>query len=191
MSLGPHFPSVLAAAQTGAEWALAELYRDLQPKVLRYLQAHDPGNAEDLASELWLDVASGLTRFEGDERGFYGWTFTIARRRLLDLRRREARRRTDPVPIDALDGLNGSRDSESEALAAISIKAALARLATLPQPQAEVVLLRVLAGLDAEQVGAILGKPPGTVRVLQHRALARLARPAEAGLVTQRAARTI
>ena len=185
MSLGPHFPTVLAAAQAGAEWALAALYRDLQPKVLRYLQVHDPGNAEDLASEVWLDLASGLIRFEGDERGFYGWTFTIAHRRLLDLRRREARRRTEPVPLETLDGLNGSCDCESEAFAAISTKVALARLATLPPPEAEVVLLRVLAGLDSEQVGAILGKRPGTVRVLQHRALRRLAEQIGAGLVTQ------
>src|SRR5512132_3442835 len=87
------FASVLAAAKTGAEWALSVLYREFQPALLRYLSAQAPADGEDLASEVWLDAAAGLTRFEGDEHGFRAWLFTIAHRRLVDLRRRDARRR--------------------------------------------------------------------------------------------------
>ena len=76
------FESVLAGAQVGAEWALTILYRDLHPRVLRYLSVREPGEAEDLASDVWLDVAQGIGRFRGDEDGFRAWVFTIARRRL-------------------------------------------------------------------------------------------------------------
>ena len=67
----------------------------------------------------------------------------------------------------------------------LSTQAALALLATLPPDQAEVVLLRVLGGFDAAEVGAILRKRPGTVRVLQHRALAQLARTLSREAVTR------
>jgi RNA polymerase sigma factor (sigma-70 family) len=102
MGLGPRFGCVLAAAQTGAEWALTALYRDLHPAVLRYLYSQDPTDAEDLASDTWLDVARGLQRFGGDETAFRRWVFTIARRRLLDNRRASTRRRTHPIPVEAL-----------------------------------------------------------------------------------------
>ena len=57
----------------------------------------------------------------------------------------------------------------------LALDAALAHLSRLPRDQAEVILLRVVVGLDADSVGEILGKRPGTVRVLQHRGLERLA----------------
>jgi RNA polymerase sigma-70 factor (ECF subfamily) len=186
MGLGRQFESVLAAAGTGAEWALAALYRDLHPGVLRYLQSQDRGDAEDLASETWLDVAGGLQRFDGDETAFRRWVFTIARRRLLDHRRATARRRTDPVPAESMGYLEAP-DCADEVMAFASTRAALARLASLPRDQAEVVLLRVLADLDVEDVAKIVGKRPGTVRVLQHRALKRLAGESGASRVTPRA----
>jgi RNA polymerase sigma-70 factor, ECF subfamily len=186
MALGTGFESALAAARAGVEWGLAALYRDVHPALLRYLYAHEPGDAEDLASETWLDVAAGLHRFTGDEDAFRRWLFSIARRRLIDFGRHRARRRTEPLPSERLPERATSSDSESEAIAAASTRAALARLSSLPGDQAEVLLLRVLADLSVEDVAVILGKRPGTVRVLQHRALARLAGDADSPGVTPR-----
>jgi RNA polymerase sigma-70 factor, ECF subfamily len=171
VALGPPFQSVLSAAQTGAEWAVGALYRDLHPALLRYLRANEASEAEDLASEVWLDVAGGLTRFEGDESAFRSWLFTIARRRLIDLRRRRARRRTDLVPLERLS----ERADPIDPLAIVESEGALACLAALPAEQAEVVLLRVVAELDSNEVAAVMGKKPGTIRVIQKRALERLA----------------
>ncbi|HEY7668834.1 MAG TPA: sigma factor, partial [Actinomycetota bacterium] len=70
------FEGVLAAAQARSEWAVATLYREVQPRVLRYLAAREPREAEDLASDVWLGVARGLGRFRGDEVGFRAWVFT-------------------------------------------------------------------------------------------------------------------
>jgi RNA polymerase sigma-70 factor (ECF subfamily) len=184
MALGAQFECVLAAARMGGESALAALYRDLHPAVLRYLYSQDPGEADDLASEAWLDVARGLHRFDGDETAFRRWVFTIARRRLLDHRRATARRRTHPVPVESLH--LEAPDCADEAMAFASTRAALAKLACLPPEQAEVVLLRVLTDLGVEDVAKIVGKRPGTVRVLQHRALKRLAGELEASRVTPR-----
>jgi RNA polymerase sigma-70 factor (ECF subfamily) len=154
---------------------LERLYRDLHPPILRYLRAFEAAEAEDLASEVWLDVITSLDRFRGDERGFRAWAFTIARSRLADLRRRRSRRATSPASPEELDRHARSRDVEEEALAELGTEEALRRIAELSRDQAEVVLLRVLGGLGVREVGAIMRKRPGTVRVLQHRALRRLA----------------
>ena len=179
------FESVLSGAQAGAGWALTILYRDLQPRVLRYLSAREPTEAEDLASEVWLDVAEGIGRFRGDEDGFRAWVFTIARRRLLDLRRRASVRREKPVPLDLLGGDRGTGDAEGEAMASLEADAAVALVASLPSDQCDVVLLRVIGDLSVAEVGRILGKRPGAVRALQHRALKNLARIVSREAVTE------
>jgi RNA polymerase sigma-70 factor (ECF subfamily) len=101
--------------------------------------------------------------------------FTVARHRAVDRWRRGARRHDELVPTDALVDLPAPDDPADAALDAISSRAAVALIATLPRDQAEVVLLRVVAGLEVAEVAAITGKRPGHVRVLAHRALRRLA----------------
>jgi RNA polymerase sigma-70 factor, ECF subfamily len=174
MPLEAQFAAVLAAGKAGAAWGLVALYREFQPGILRYLKAQAPTDGEDLASEVWLDAAKGLERFEGDEAGFRRWLFTIAHRRLVDQRRRDARNRSLLSSLDRSEYQN-PLDCEAEVVAASATEAALALIARLPRDQAEVVLLRVVGGLNADEVAAIVGRKPGTVRVLQHRALKRLA----------------
>ena len=173
--IGPSFEAVLDAAAGGDEAAFGVLWRDLQPGLVRYLDALAPGAAEDLASETWLRIVQGLDGFSGDEPAFRGWVFTIARHRAIDRWRRRVRRRDELVPADALAGLPAPDDPAGAAVDAISGRAAVALIATLPPDQAEVVLLRVVAGLEVAQVAAITGKRPGNVRVLTHRALRGLA----------------
>jgi RNA polymerase sigma-70 factor, ECF subfamily len=173
--IGPSFEAVLAAAADGDELAFRALWRDLQPGLLRYLNAFAPGWGEDLASETWLRIVKGLAAFSGDERAFRAWVFTVARHRAVDRWRSSTRRRDELVPLDALAHLPAPDDPAGAAVEAISSQAAVAMIATLPPDQAEVVLLRVVAGLDVAEVAAITGKRPGNVRVLAHRALRRLA----------------
>lgn len=186
MTIGDDFPAIIAAARTGAEWAVAVLYQDLNPRLLRYLRVKSPDVAEDLASEVWLAAARQLASFEGDEAAFRGWIFTMARRQVIGHWRKQGRRRTDPVAVEALAGRAAPDDPAAEATAAVSAQDAAAMLAAeLPPDQAEVVLLRVLGGLDVDQVAEMLGKRPGTVRVLQHRALQRLAQRLSVEAVTR------
>jgi RNA polymerase sigma-70 factor, ECF subfamily len=174
--IGENFDGVLAAAQEGAEWAVAILYRSLQPQVLRFLRARVPQDAEDIASQAWLEIARSLPRFSGGEDDFRGLVFTIARRRLADHRRATGRRPVDLVGPEVLTGITDGAAPDDEVLAGLAGDAAARRVAELLSPdQAEVVLLRVVAGLSVDEVAALLGKRPGTVRVLQHRALRHLA----------------
>jgi RNA polymerase sigma-70 factor (ECF subfamily) len=152
------------------------LYRDLNPSLLAYLRAVEPRDADDLASEVWLGVGRNLLRFEGDEAAFRGWVFTIARRRVVDLRRRRNRRQTEPAAADELTSIAATDDTEATVLAGLGADEVRRQIVELlPPDQADVVLLRVVGGLDAGQIGEVLGKRPGAVRVLQHRALRRLA----------------
>jgi len=173
------FDEVLSAARVGDVTALGEMYRFYQPSLVRYLRANAIHAADDLASETWLDVAGGLDRFKGGEPDFRRWLFTIARRRLLDDQRRTTRRRTDPTDGSRLERSDPAADTQAEALGRIDSAAAVRRIMELSPEQAEVVLLRVVGGLNAEDVASILGKTPGNVRVIQHRALTQLARQAE------------
>jgi RNA polymerase sigma-70 factor (ECF subfamily) len=169
--------AVLVAARDGDELALTELYRSLYPRILRYVGAIEPTEAEDVASDAWLDIARGLARFDGDERAFLAWAFTIARRRLLDLRRRRARRRTAPRDPRALIEVGLTGDVEEEAFASLGTSWAVTLItSSLSAEQAEILLLRVIGDLGVEEVARIVGKRPGNVRVIQHRALRRLAR---------------
>src|SRR2546427_13159203 len=104
------FQDVLIAAREGEEWALGRLFRVTYPRFVCYVGAVAPADAEGVAADAWLDVARGLHRFEGDEQAFRAWAFTIARRRLLDLQRSRARRRTDPVDPAELVAAGGAGD---------------------------------------------------------------------------------
>jgi RNA polymerase sigma-70 factor (ECF subfamily) len=179
----PASDAVLAAARAGDEQSFAALWRDLNPPLLRYLHVLVPAAAEDLAAEVWLEVVRGLGRFTGDEANFRAWVFTIARHRGLDWRRRAARRPTAPLPSETFAGLPAPDDPAAAALESMATERALALIAQLPPDQAEVVVLRVVAGLDVAQVATIVGKRPGTVRVLGHRGPRRLAELLGSGLV--------
>ena len=169
------FAKTLQAAQAGEEWAIASLWRDLQPRLLRFLSAREPFAAEDLASETWLRAARDLRRFDGGEIEFRAWMFTIARHALIDWQRR-ARRRPELAPAleEVVDAAPGT-DPAERAVETFDTESALRLIARLPDDQAEVILLRVVAGLDAGRVARIMGKKEGTIRVLQHRGLRRLA----------------
>lgn len=176
MTIGSDFVSCLSGAQDGEEWAFAALYRDVNPPLLRYLGAHAPSMAEDIAAETWLAVVRQLGSFRGDEGAFRGWLFTIARRRLIQHWREMGRRPVVVLPLEMLPDRASPDDPEAAGVAKLSAQeAASALAAVLTRDQADVVLLRMLAGLDVDQVAQILGKRPGTVRVLQHKALRRLA----------------
>ena len=175
---GEPFAAVRAAAKVGADWGLTAMYREFQPPLMRYLRARSPGNEEDLASEVWLDVATGLARFDGGREGFRRWLFTIARRRVTDLDRKRHRRKTEVADATGFDDVVGpSADPATVTADLLAGDAAAALVASmLPAAQADVVLLRVVAGLDVAAVAAIVGRSPAAVSVLQHRALRRLSR---------------
>jgi RNA polymerase sigma-70 factor (ECF subfamily) len=170
------FAETLAGVQDGEATAVEAFWRSHHPPLLRFLRSrHAAHDVDDIASEVWLRASRSWHRFEGDERSFRAWFFSVARAVSVDAYRREGRRRDELVADVELRVAEQRASAESEALELIGTDRAIALLATLPREQGEIIALRVIAGLDAEDVGRIVGKRPGTVRVLQHRGLRRLA----------------
>lgn len=146
----------------------AEAYRSLAPAVLGYLRAQRSPEPEDVLGEVFLQVARDLSRFRGDDGALRRWVFSIAHNRLLDARRREARRpgisdrevpeRPAPPPPDPLD------------------PDLVAALAELTPDQREVLVLRFVADLPLSDVAKITHRRVGAVKAMQHRALEALER---------------
>ncbi|ARF53486.1 RNA polymerase sigma factor [Streptomyces gilvosporeus] len=166
----------VARAQDGDETAFAVAYRLVQPGLLGYLHGLVGEDAEDVASDAWLEIARDLGRFKGDGAGFRGWTAVIARHRALDhLRRQRVRPRGGGTEQDVLN-LPGPHNTHDQALESLSTEQALELVRGLPRDQAEAVLLRVVVGLDGPAAARVLGKRAGAVRTAAHRGLKRLAR---------------
>ena len=149
------------------------LYRELQPALLCHLRAGHAGQAEDIAGEVWTEVAALFPGFVGGNDAFRAWVFTLARRRLIDTNRRAGRRPTDRLVGD-MSEVAADRP-EDETVARLSLEAIIARLRQLlPADQAEVLLLRVVDGLSVDEVATLTAKTSVNVRVLQDRGLHRL-----------------
>lgn len=170
------FTELLGRAQAGDPDAFAELFRRVQPALLRYLRTLCPDDSDDIASLTWLSVVRGLGGFSGDEGAFRGWLFTVARHAMIDARRASGRRPAAAVGehIEVLADTTAP-DTADIVLERAATVAALEAVASLPPDQAEAVLLRVVAGLDVARIAAIMGRSPGSVRVLTHRGLRALA----------------
>lgn len=176
-----HVSAVVLAAQAGQEDAFRELYHMVQPGLLRYLSVLVGRDAEDIASETWLQVCRDLHTFVGDADGFRGWVATIGRHRALDHLRSRSRRPGNPAPWEALLAVAGRDDTAVQAEESLSTAAALSLIGELPREQAEAVLLRAVIGLDAKSAAAVLGKSPGAVRTSAYRGLKNLAAMLERG----------
>jgi RNA polymerase sigma factor (sigma-70 family) len=174
------FDAVLAAARDGAPWAFERMFTALAPAVTGYLRVQGSAEPEDLTSEVFVAILRNLRNFQGDEAGFRSWVFTIAHRRLLDERRRRARR---PMP-ESLTATTAAAARESPAaddvegaidrsLGAERVRALCDRL--VPD-QRDVLLLRLLGDLSIEQIAGTLGKSNGAVKALQRRGLAAVGR---------------
>ena len=177
MGAADEFSGLLKAVRRGDPGAITRLYRAEQPRLLRVLQAEVGDAAEDVASQTWLEIMRTIDRFEGDARGFRSLLFTIARRRVNDHRRRRIRRPASPTePMELYVVQDAGPGVENEALARVGADDAIRILQDILDPQdVEIMLLRVVADLPAEDVAAIVGLSPGAVRVRQHRAVKRLA----------------
>ena len=189
--VGDDFARVLAEAQAGNDDQFAVLWRDANPALLRYLRVLAPENADDIAAETWVHVVRGLTRFVGDEAAWRAWLFTTARRRLIDQVRTRKRHPAEPLEDVSVADLPRSPDAAQVALDNLATQSAIALLSQLPAPQADVIMLRVVAGLDTDAVAEILGKTPGNVRVMADRGLKRLEELLGRAGVTSRAGVTL
>lgn len=168
--------SVVARARSGDPDAMEQLVAELRPRVFRYVLARtlDRHLADDVTQEVTMVMTRSLHRYVDQGRPISAWAFGIATHKLSEARRAALRRPesvTETVPESP-----GRPDVEPEQ-AVLRLEASrevAALLEQLTPQQAEIVRLRVAAGLTAEETAAVLGMTAGAVRVAQHRALARL-----------------
>ena len=181
---GDRFAQRLSRARDGDEAAWAEIYAELAPVVLGYLRANGAPDPEDVLSEAFLQVARDIGGFEGDQASFRAWVFTITHHRLIDARRRSARR---PVELSPEPPEPRARvaDAAEEALNRIGLERVQEVLAGLSDEQREVLLLRLVGDLSIESVARAMGKRPGAVKALQRRGLAAIKRDLTRKGVTQ------
>ena len=165
----------LLKAQSGDEQALGVLWSTLQPPLLRFLRGKGVTSPEDVASETWLAVIKDLRSFAGDGEAFRAWLFTVGRHRAIDALRAARRRPPLAQGLVTVPEQPSGADTEGEVLDRLSLEAALALIAGLPEEQRDAVALRAVAGLDVSTTAQILGKSEGSVRVATHRGLKALA----------------
>lgn len=162
------FSGLLSRAADGGDAAFEDLVAPMLARLRGYLRAQVGNDGEDLLGDVLLRVYRGLPGFSGTEAQFRSWVFTIAHHRIVDHRRRF--RRTETLEQPAAWRLPGG-DAEKEAVDRLAERDLARVLKLLPKAQREALVLRVVADLSVEQVAEVMGKSPGAVKVLHHRAL--------------------
>jgi RNA polymerase sigma-70 factor (ECF subfamily) len=160
--------ALVASAREDPQAFLA-LYDRYFDRVLGYvrLRIRDASTCEDVVSSVFTTALGQLRRFRGDG-SFAGWLFQIARNAVRDVQRRPA---AMPLPEE----ITGSEPDLEERFLAYERAAELHVLIRLLAPEQQHLLgLRYGAGLAFDEIGAIVGAEPGTVRVRMHRILEQL-----------------
>lgn len=162
--------AALVAAARDDPHAFGALYDRYFARVLGYvrLRIRDEATCEDVVSTVFTTALAQLRRFRGDGP-FAGWLFQIARNATVDVQRRPA----SPIVGDAHSLEAGPEERLLEHERAAELRAFIRLLA--PEQQ-HLLALRFGAGLAFDEIGAIVGAAPGTVRVRLHRTLEDLRR---------------
>ena len=175
-AFGPEFASVLAAAQTGAAWALRRLYDGLAPAVYGYARTQGASDPEGVANDTFSRAFRRLPTFSGEEAQLRSWVFTIAHNLLIDERRRASRRPAEAGPLP--DGHVGevTPSAEDSVIAGLQEQRVRSILGQLPEDQREVLTLRLLGDLTIPQIAQLQNRSVGATKALQRRGLERLRR---------------
>lgn len=160
--------------------ATAALLAQLRPGLVRYCRAKlgrvggAYTTADDVAQEVCLALLRALPRYRDQGRPFTAFVYAIAAHKVTDAQR-AAIRDAGTAPVERLaEHPDAAPGPEQHAVSTDLARRLSGLLARLPEQQREIVVLRVAAGLSAEEVGVIVGMSAPAVRVAQSRALARL-----------------
>lgn len=158
------------AARHGDQSAWERLYRNVYPRLYAYAAARaGTGVADDLVNETMARAVAAIERFKWNGGGFDAWLFGILRRVCLEHYRKNGNGRAgwSDQWIDHTDpGEALEREAEHEELRRA--------FANLDDSDRDILTLRLISGLPADEVARAVGKSPGAVRTAQSRALASL-----------------
>jgi len=176
---GDEFDALVGAAVRGERPAMDALLRWIDPLVVRYCRARlgrqerTFASANDVAQEVLFAVMTALPNYRDQGRPFLAFVYGIAAHKVADAHRSASRNRADPV-ADIPDKPVLDDGPEQRALQTEFAGRMGRLLGLLPDKQREILVLRVVVGLTAEETAKVVGSTPGAVRVAQHRALNRL-----------------
>ena len=176
--VGDDLDLLVSAAVNGGRDAIAGVLGHVHRLVVRYCHARVSGqrafaSAEDVAQEVCLAVLTALPRYRDQGRPFLAFVYGIAAHKVADAHRSAARNRSEPVP-EIPDSADRSDGPEPRAMQGELAGQMSKLLDLLSDKQREIVVLRVVVGLSAEETAEAVGSTPGAVRVAQHRALGKL-----------------
>jgi RNA polymerase sigma-70 factor (ECF subfamily) len=176
---GDDLAQVVAAAVMGDRAAVERLLGYVRPLIVRYCRARvgrqerSFASADDVAQEVCLAVLTALATYRDQGRPFLAFVYGIAAHKVADAHRAAARNRAEPV-AEVPDEPELDAGPEQRAMRVEMTTRMAELLQVLPAKQREILVLRVVVGLSAEETAEAVGSTPGAVRVAQHRALARL-----------------
>lgn len=159
-------------AKKGHEEALTSIYNLYFEKIYRfiYYRVGHKEIAEDLAEDVFLKAFSKISGITEDG-AFEGWLYQIARNKVIDYYR-------DKKQTVALEDIENTLEYESNIVDVLELKEQqkifLKLLKELAPEQQKVIKLKFLENLANSQIGTMLGKSEGAIRVIQHRAISRL-----------------
>ncbi|HJX38338.1 MAG TPA: sigma-70 family RNA polymerase sigma factor [Anaerolineae bacterium] len=167
--------NLIARAQQGDRAAIAEIYERHYSAIYRYVfyRVGDAPTAEDLTGTIFVRVVENIDSFVYRGRPILSWLYTIARNVVVDFHRRGAGQAT--LPLDE-SLMTGGEDVEQAAERALTQRRLSAALSHVTEDQRQVILLKFVEGMSNEEVAQMVGKTVGSVKSLQHRALAALHR---------------
>ena len=162
------------AAKAGDQAALSELYQTYFPRLYRYILARTGNSydAEDLTEEVFMRVLQAIKRFEHRKAPFSAWLFRIAHNAVISQRRKETARGRSSQLNDGMQVDTAGPEELAEKHVALSEVMQAAK--TLPDAQRQVISLRFAAGLTVAETARAMGKGEGNVKVIQHKAIAKL-----------------
>lgn len=176
---GERLDAVVAEAVVGDRNALREVLEIIRPLVVRYCRARvgtaerSGLSADDVAQEVCLAAITALPRYKDQGRPFLAFVYGIAAHKVADAHRAAGRNRADPMDV-VPERFSGDTGPEQMAIDSESSARMAALLQVLPEKQREIIILRVVVGMSAEETAEAVGSTAGAVRVAQHRALSRL-----------------
>jgi RNA polymerase sigma-70 factor (ECF subfamily) len=172
--------ALIDRARRGERSAFGELYDRYADAIFRYVafRVRDDDEAEDVTSDVFIKALVALPRYE-PRQAFLAWLYRIARNTVIDRSRLASRRVETTLTEPMAAGLvanDGLADPESHAVASERRERLRVALSGLNADQQDVIVLRFVAGLSAEEAGIVLRKPASTVRGIQMRGLRALRR---------------
>ncbi|HEV7451765.1 MAG TPA: sigma-70 family RNA polymerase sigma factor [Pseudonocardiaceae bacterium] len=177
--VGDELDLLVSAAVAGGREAIAGVLSHVHRLAVRYCRARVGGqrafaSADDVAQEVCIAVLTALPRYRDQGRPFLAFVYGIAAHKVADAHRSAARNRTEPVP-EVPDSPELTEAGPEQRTMQGELAGQMNKLLDmLPDKQREILVLRVVVGLSAEETAQAVGSTAGAVRVAQHRALGRL-----------------